>query len=564
MDCFPHFLNQRGTISASCWLFVVVIVIAVAAPSSVLAQRQIRTKKPDRGVYQPPTAHSRTASRAETQSAEQRPHARRQIVDADLVNATPMPKTRSENRSRRDATTRSAAARTQTRIRQTNLSEPVFNAPVLEDTPVVNGEVVDGEFIVESYPHDLNAIDMGTLQPGCGVEALGCDSCGCDSIGCARSCTGNRACSRGCGSCLPKPNGYISFSPDRWFGSIELMLMFRSGDRPPTLLTTGPSTDADTAGEIGQAGTQVVVGGDRIFEDLTAGGRLTLGTYLDSQQCRSLILRGWIAGEDTFGFSRDQNSLAVITRPFEDVSDNQAAQQDTLLVAFPDRATGSISIRGDSNVYGADISVRQFWYGIEGFSLDFLYGYQFMRLDENLAIQSTSLSLDDDFAPVGSTISISDSFDVENEFHGGQIGVASMYREGCWSLSTLAKLGFGSLARRGDLQGETRTSIDGNSAVDNQGLLVRDTNSGKREDHTFGLVPEIDLTLGWRKFPNYEVTVGYHITAMSDALQVSGAIDPALAVNLSDPATGRQNPRRRFHYETFYVQGIHFGLQYVY
>ena len=174
--------------------------------------------------------------------------------------------------------------------------------------------------------------------------------------------------------------------------------------------------------------------------------------------------------------------------------------------------------------------------------MDVLYGYQFMRMNEDLNISSTSTSLDGDFAPIGSVISVADSFDIANEFHGGQLGIASRYRERCWSFNGLAKVGFGSLRRRAKLAGSTFTSIDGADAVDPNGLLVRSTNSGTITDHTFGWVPELDLSLGWHRYPRFDLTVGYHIIAMTDALQVCDAIDPNLAVNLSEPPTGQQRP----------------------
>ncbi len=234
------------------------------------------------------------------------------------------------------------------------------------------------------------------------------------------------------------------------------------------------------------------------------------------------------------------------------------------MIAFPDRATGSLTVQASNDVFGGDISVRQFWYGKYGGTVEFLYGYQYMRMNEDLSISSISTSLDDDFAPLGSVIAISDSFDIDNEFHGGQLGVSSRYREGCYSFHSLAKVGFGSLARRAKLAGSTFTSIDGLNAVDPNGLLVRSTNAGTITDHTFGWVPEIDLSLGWHKYPRFDVTCGYHVIAMTDALQVSGAIDPNLAVNLSDPPIGQQRPAAVLRYGTYYVQGIHFGLQYVY
>ena len=382
-----------------------------------------------------------------------------------------------------------------------------------------------------------------------------CDAIGCDTPGCDR-------CDRGLWD--PLTGGEICWTPDRWFGSVELLLMFRSGDHLPPLVTTGPEDDPGTAGQLGEDATTILAGGDKRLDEMTAGGRVTIGTWLDDRECRSLVLRGWIAGEESYGFHTDQNATPVIARPFFNVSDDQTAEQDTQLIALPGRSSGSIDIQAESDVFGGDVSLRQFWYGRYGATVDFLYGYQYMRLDEQLRISSTSTSLDPDFAPLGSVLSIRDQFDTENEFHGGQVGLASRYREGCWSFDGLLKFGFGSLRRSADRRGRTRTSVDGATATTEEGLLVRSTNRGTIRDHTFGWIPELDVSLGWHRYPRFDVTCGYHVIAMTDALQVSGAIDPDLAVNLSDPPTGAQRPAPGLRYDTFYVHGIHFGLKYVY
>jgi hypothetical protein len=54
------------------------------------------------------------------------------------------------------------------------------------------------------------------------------------------------------------------------------------------------------------------------------------------------------------------------------------------------------------------------------------------------------------------------------------------------------------------------------------------------------------------------------MVALTDALQVSGMIDPELAVNTSTPPQNTQRPTAIFHHNTYYVQGIHFGLHYIY
>ena len=75
---------------------------------------------------------------------------------------------------------------------------------------------------------------------------------------------------------------------------------------------------------------------------------------------------------------------------------------------------------------------------------------------------------------------------------------------------------------------------------------------------------ELDATIGWRWTRNLDLTIGYHAIVMTDALQVSGAIDRDLAVNAADNPTGQQRPNAVLRYDTYYIHGIHFGLQCVY
>ena len=446
-------------------------------------------------------------------------------------------------------------------VQPANHVDPIPGAITL-DQPIVHGSI-GGEVIYADAPVQSSEAVCGCEGPICDCD-MGCDglgSCdpgvlGCDSYA---GCDG-----LGWGGSRRFTNGSISFCRDRWFGELELLLMFRRGDLLPPLVTTGPSGNADTAGQLGEAGTEVLVGNERIFEDMTVGGRFTLGTWLDDSQCRSLVLRAWHGGEDEFSFKADNNDFAVLTRPFNDVTTDADGVADTQLIAFPNQTSGSIAVKANSNVYGGDLSVRQYLTGRWGGSIDLLYGYQYMRLEEDLSINGISTSLDDAFAPIGAVIAIDDEIETHNEFHGGQFGLATQYREGCWTLDLLAKVGFGSLRRRIRQTGRTTTGVDSAVAVDDQGLLVRDSNSGAMTDHTFGWIPELDLSLSYRRFPNYDLSFGYHIIAMTDAIRPSDALDPDLRVNLSDPLVGSARPAIEIDPETFYIQGIHFGISRVY
>lgn len=528
-------------------------MLTLLAVSASTVNAQVRGKKPDRGVYQSPVIDT---AKLETIVLEDVSAVKSSLGQSSLgqssLGQSSLGQSSTSNQIRRvsrseplttlqpidqrevrlvDPTSESdqpAASRPSESARTIDERSDEFVADTVGYESMTQPPVIMGGIYEDQYRHEGHYIDETSLS---------CDTIdGCDSM---------------CGS-SSWSNAFICFDRDNWFGSVELLLMFRKGDRLPALVTTGDS--------VANGGTTVLVGEDRILEDMTAGGRVTIGTWIDSQQNRSLVLRGWAAGEETFNFARNQNQTSILGRPFLDLTPGNPPAGLQVIADGVTNTTdfGSINVSASSNVYGGDFSIRQYWYGKYGASVDFLYGYQFMRFDEDLRITSQTLA--------GTTqLDVTDSIQAENEFHGGQFGVATNYREGCWSFSGLLKVGFGALERRTILSGRTEV-LNGPppSNVDPQGLLVRNTNSGTVNDHTFAWVPELDLTWGYRRFPCYELTFGYHIVALTDAIQTSGILDPQLASNLSDPFSGDARPARAFDDETFYVQGIHFGLEYVY
>lgn len=495
-------------------------------------QAQVRTKRPDRGVYRAPILESVVVEPIK-------------VLDQD----------RPADVDERSLVEPVSADELDSPLTRVSHDEVVLFSP--QSTLV---ESADGETI---YHEPYEVIDQGHGL-GHGMGSNSWVDGGCDGMG---SCDGG--CDGGCdsmaGACRNWSKTAIPLCRDQWFGGFDVMLMFRNGDRLPPLVTTGPATAATaTVGQLGEPGTQILAGGGNEYNDVTAGFRLTLGAWLDESQSRSLVFRGWTATEADFGFNANDSDFAILRRPFFN-SDPLVNDQATIEVATPGAASGSIHVNGSSEVFGGDISVRQLWHSQFGGRVDLLYGYQYMRLNEGLVVANESLALPGAAsAPPGSVISISDSFDAENEFHGGQLGLAGNYREGRWSFRSLFKVGFGSLNRRVTRRGSTTTTNGPSRFVDPNGLLVRSTNEGTVNDATFGWVPELDLSIGWHQFPHFDVTMGYHIIAMTDAVQVSGAMDPGLASNLSDPFSGPGNPSPDLRFDTFYVQGIHFGLQYAY
>jgi len=338
--------------------------------------------------------------------------------------------------------------------------------------------------------------------------------------------------------------------------------MSRVGDDLPILATTTNGTDS--TGQLPGAAT--LFGGQKVLDDVTAGGRITIGTWLDNQRCRSLVFRGWGAEQDSFSFSTNETRNPLIARPFVNVTDGLVPANDAQIIARPNELNGSIDINGSNNVYGADASLRHRWLGGMGGFVDVLYGYQYLQMEDKLRIATSStVTANGGPIPRGAIINVADSFDAENQFHGAQLGLATRYREGCFSFNGLAKIAGGGLLRSVQRTGVTNTSNGGNNAPPvPTGLLVRSTNDGKLTDDAFGWVPEVDLSLGWQWTKNLDLTFGYNFIALTDSLQASGAIDPSLSVNEAANPTGQQRPQSSLEFDTYYIHGIHFGLQCVY
>ncbi len=376
-------------------------------------------------------------------------------------------------------------------------------------------------------------------------ETAGCDSCqssgccGCDSYG--------MTVGEDLGRCA------IRVEPGRWFGRLELLLLFRKETFVPPLLTTGEVTAGGNAGELGVAGTEVLFGGREVLDDMTVGGRVTLGTWLDDCRDRSLVGRLWAALQADDGRSSNDDILAV---PFTDATGGREVN----LINFPDTAAnfgrfGSASVDLTSDVYGGDVSIRQFWTGGLGTQWDVLYGYQYMGMEEDLTIRSNSTQTQ---ADVGNTLRVRDTFEVDNQFHGGQVGIAGGYREGCWSFNLLAKIAGGNLDREVRRRGtQTISTAAGASNTIDSGLFVTDANSGTVNDSKFAWVPELDLSLGWRRYDRLDLTIGYNLIALTDAVQIGGVFD--VQTNPEFPATGPALPVARLQDETYYVQSIQFG-----
>ncbi len=320
------------------------------------------------------------------------------------------------------------------------------------------------------------------------------------------------------------------------WGSVEYLVWWRKGTALPPLVSTGP---------LNAAGATVFFG-DRDYEfGPQAGGRVTLGTWLDDQECFGIGGRFFGLGDGRIDFQRTGGPNDAISRPFI----NPDGTQNAFDVTGVTPPGGAIDIDVQSEVYGGDALFRKrIECDCDG-RLDFLFGYQFSRINEAIDIRTRTT------LPPGppAALNIFDTFDASNEFHAGVLGLQAEFDRGPYVLSVLAKVGLGNMNHTVDISG-------GGNPAPLQGLLAQTTNIGEHTQDDFAISPEVNLNLGYRATEHLELSVGYSMIYWSRVVRPGDQID--LVVDTTAPLVNR--PAFNFDTTDFWVMGLNFGCQWSY
>lgn len=422
----------------------------------------------------------------------------------------------------------------------------------LAEAAMAQGPMPDGGYDDPGqYAPPGGAVDYGAAAagaPACQQCGCGCGSQGCNACGCGASPSYFDNCNTRC---------------DTGFGRIEYLMWWSRGRSVPPLATTSPNgTPQADAGVLTDPDTEVLFGDEDIGNRLRSGGRITVGRTIGQTGEFSVNGRFFGMEDSQASFFAASDGDPILARPFFNVV---LGQSDALLVAFPGITDqGSIGIQAHNDVIGADVYLRNIFWWDECKRVDFLVGYQFSRIDDSIFIDSDFTSIDPfSTNPVGTTFSVSDSFRMQNEFHGGQIGVITEWKRGRAWFELLTKVAVGNMRERAILRGETvRTEPNLAPTVDASGLLVQGTNAGDRVRDELAFIPELGFTVGYHLNSRLSLTMGYSFIYWSDVLLAGDQID--LQVNLSQnpgPIVGDPRPSFAFNDSDFWLQGLSFGAE---
>ncbi len=379
----------------------------------------------------------------------------------------------------------------------------------------------------------------------------------------------------GADPCLPNDCPAIDriCKTNHWFASAEYLMWWTRSMQVPTLLTTSaPASN----GILGQPTTESVYGGN-IGNTFHGGGRFTLGRWFCDDPKWGVEGRIFFLGESESSFSAFSNEFPVLARPFFNA--NTPVGPFSELIAFPGLSTGSALIKTSTSLWGAEANARRVLFGNPngpGFELDAIAGYRFIDLDEHLSITESFMRTPGSNMGIGTPAiagSVTDRFHTTDMFNGGQIGLASRYQYGRWSVDGRATIAFGQVEQTADIAGG-QTLLFSNGAVTRTagGLLaLPGANMGTFHRYQFAVLPEVSLDVGYQITSHWRAFIGYDFLFLGNALRPGGTIDTTIdAARIPNfPLAGSPGvlpgpPRPGPYFSTndFFAQGINFGLQF--
>ncbi len=501
------------------------------------------------------------------------------------------PKPRVTPQPVRQAThSRRVPQRSQPRLAEVPASEPTLAEipapePEVEELLVLEPEAEPlpaGDTFPPTVPDDLSLFEPDTFEgPHVGCD---CEQCG------GTSCTT-------CTSCC------LANDPGQWFVRAEYLLWATKGMYIPPLATTGPS--AVNPGILGQPGTVILFGDEAINGDMRSGGRISLGTWLDPSQTWGLNAEYFglqDAGESFFAIS-NANGVPTISRPYftvfgiDEFGDLKPAGENAQLVALEDVLRGSLRVNTNTSFQGGGVFLRhtfccknRCWDSWDkdytsctgsscddassgtsggvpgGVRVGMFGGYRFMLLGDGVSITEDLEAIST--APVDQgRFLINDSFNSNNQFHGGELGFIAEARRARWTMELISRLALGNNRQTVRIDGST--VISGSQQDDGTyqgGLLALPTNIGSYTRDQFSVIPQINANLGYNLTPSLRVIAGYTFLYWGNVARAGEQI--SLDVNETYIPAGFETPqgpaRPAFVWRSndFWAQGLNLGLDY--
>lgn len=356
----------------------------------------------------------------------------------------------------------------------------------------------------------------------------------------------------------------------------QYLVWWTKGNPLPALVSTSPpGTLWADAGVPETPGYEVVFGDQSIADEDRGGGWITLGYWLDDRRTVGLQADWFLVGNDksTESFAMASAGTPILARPFYDVT---FGQPDAALFAYPGLVEGALDVSTSSELNSGSVLLRKNWRSGSRGRIDLLGGYRHFCYREDLTLADNRKTL----APVGvcragTTLDSFDRFTTENDFDGGEFGLAAEFHRASWSLNLTGKVALGRVRQQLSIDGLTEIVIPAGEGQPEQafvhdgGLFSQPTNLDHYRRSEFAVLPELDVNLEYHVTERFSLILGYTVVCLNRVLRTGDQIDTAVnstqRADFDQPAggllVGPSRPIAPLRDTAFWAQGISLGVQ---
>ena len=339
------------------------------------------------------------------------------------------------------------------------------------------------------------------------------------------------------------------------------------------------------------------------------GMRFTGGLALEQDTGLSVLLNAIIIPTSSFNLSSN-TSFNMVPINFQTGLSSQVPlggafgadiEVATIPIVVPRNVASQVYASANNFVGGGEVDLkgRDLFFGDVIFSG--LLGFRYFQFNESLGVNSIyELSqappnrfgetpdqvqdLESNFSDYQSIKSVSsDNIKVYNNFLGPQIGINSNYNFNRFTFDCNGKLGIGvqhqvvtinsSTTQTFKLNATNGATTTTSTLIQNHsgGLLFSPYDVGRHSRNQFGLIPELNLKLGYRLFDRLKITAGYDFLMMANVLRASNQTQlipyttqsnfSGMAVQQQTSSQSIQIPAFTFDNSNLIINGLNVGMQ---
>jgi hypothetical protein len=363
--------------------------------------------------------------------------------------------------------------------------------------------------------------------------------------------------------------------PRIWARGEYLLWWVKDAPMPVPIVTTGnPNVgfpNFNTAGGIGQPGTQILLGGSALDFGSFSGMRFTLGGWLDTDRTIGMEVNGFMLERRSFQYQAGSNGAPGSLPLYLPRFNVSASIEDAFPIADPLRGfAGDVFATATLQFWGTEANASLSLIREKGVEFSLLGGFRYADLRETFQLHNTTTDLVADNVMI-----INDFFGTRNQFYGGQFGGQLVLEHGGFSLDLTGKLGLGTTQQALDIQGNV--TQNGPNPLTPPGLgtyaggfFTQPSNIGHYTGSSFSVMPSFEANLSYQVTPELRVYMGYTFIYWNQVIRPGDQISHS--VNLTQNAVldpngvgtlvGPAQPGPLFNRTDFWAHGLNFGLEF--